>query len=147
MTRNRWFSVLALVAGAGLVGGLGIMPAVGDTSTPSSSVILGGTAQIVNRGAAALPFALVVCDPGDFASLAISLTERSGGGIAAGAGFADVNCTGQIQTVTIPVTANGKPFVKGTAFGQASLFSCGIDTCGESIVSADVKLLKQTHKK
>jgi hypothetical protein len=146
MTRKRWISVLALVAGAGLVGSLGILPAVGDTSTPSTPVILGDTAQIINRGAAALASALVVCDRGDFASLSIALTERSGGGIAAGSGFADVNCTGQIQTVTMPITAFGKPFVKGTAFGQASLFSCGIDICGESTDTGNVKLFRKAHK-
>jgi hypothetical protein len=146
MTRNRWFSTLALIAGAGLVVGLGVLPAVGDTSTPSSPVILGDTAQVVNRGAGALPFALVVCQPGDFAQLSISLTEKSGNGIASGFGYTDVNCNGQIQTITVPISANGKPFVKGTAFGQATLFVCS-NNCTETTDSDSVKLLKKGNGK
>jgi hypothetical protein len=146
MTRNSWISTVALVAGAGLVVGLGILPAVGDSSTPSSSVILGGTAQIVNRGAAAQAFAFVVCPSGDSAQLEISLVEKSGNGIASGFGYVDpVNCTGQIQTITVPVTTSGKPFVRGAAFGQATLFDCSFNSCGQATDSRSVTLQK-AHK-
>jgi hypothetical protein len=142
MTRKKWLiSALALGAACGLAGTVGMLPAVGQSSPPSSPVILGGTARIIDRGAVAKPFAYVVCQPGDFASLTISLSERSGGGIASGTGFGDpINCTGQIQTITVPVPASGKPFVKGTAFGQATLFDCGFNFCGQATNSHNVKL-------
>ena len=117
MTRNRWLTAaLALGAALGLAGSVGVLPAVGQSSPPSSPVILGGTAHIVVRGAAALPFAYVVCQPGDFAQLEIQLTERSGHGIAAGTAYTNqLACNGLIETITVPVTATGKPFVTGTA--------------------------------
>ncbi|MDQ1468224.1 MAG: hypothetical protein QOH10_2639 [Actinomycetota bacterium] len=147
MTRNKLLvAALALGAACGLAGTVGVLPAVGQSSPPSSPVILGRTARILYRGAVARTVVYVVCQPGDFAQLSISLTERSGSGIASGAGFVDsVSCTGQIQTITVPVTAFGKRFVKGTAFGQATLFDCGDFFCGESNDSHSVEL-KTRHK-
>jgi hypothetical protein len=118
-----------------------VLPAVGQSSPPSSPVILGTSAHIIARGAAAKPFALVVCQPGDFAQLSISLSEKSGGGIASGTGYTDtIPCSGQIQTISVPVMAFGKPFVKGVAFGQATFVDCGRFFCGETTVSHKVTL-------
>jgi hypothetical protein len=142
MTRKRWFgAALALGAACGIAGTVGVLPAVGQSSPPSSPVFLGGSAHIVARGAAAKPFAYVVCEPGAYAQLSISLSEKSGGGIASGTRYVDtINCTGQIQKITVPVLANGKRFVKGTAFGQATLFTCGSSFCGDATSSRSVKL-------
>jgi hypothetical protein len=85
--------------------------------------------------------------PGDFAQLEIQLTERSGHGIAAGTAYTNqLACNGLIETITVPVTATGKPFVKGTAFGQATLFDCGPTFCGSASVSHGVKLSKAVPK-
>jgi len=142
MTRNRWLnSALALGAALGIAGTVGVLPAVGQSSPPSSPIKLGTTAHIIAKGAAAKPYALVVCQPGDFAQLSISLSEKSGHGIASGTGYVDtIPCSGQIQTISIPVAAFGKPFVKGVAFGQATLFDCGRFTCGETTVFHKVTL-------
>ena len=142
MIRNKWLTAaLALGAALGIAGTVGVLPAVGAKSPPSSPIVLGPTAHIIVRGAAAKPFVYVVCQPGDFVEVVVSLTERSGNGIAAGTGFADsFNCTGQIEKITVPVTATGKPFVKGTAFGQATLEDCGQFFCGDTTVSRKVKL-------
>jgi hypothetical protein len=143
---KRLIAALALGAACGLAGVVGVLPAVGQASPPSSPVIMGGTAHIVARGAAAKPFALVACQPGDFVQLTISLTERSGKGLASGTGSVDsFNCTGQIETITVPVSATGRPFVKGTGFGQATLFDCGINFCGNTTAFRSVKL-KPAHK-
>jgi hypothetical protein len=142
MTRNRWLTAaLALGAALGIAGTVGVLPAVGQSSPPSSPIVLGSSAHLVARGAAAKPFAYVVCQPGDFAQLSISLSERSGHGIASGQGYVDtISCTGQIQTITVPVAAFGKPFVKGSAFAQADFIDCGRFFCGEAQVSRTIKL-------
>ena len=142
MIRNRWvIGAVALVTGGGIATAVGVLPALGQSSPPSSPVILGSTAQIVAKGAGANPFAYVACDPSSFtASLTITLTEKSGKGIASGTGNIEVTCNGQIETITVPMAATGKPFVKGTAFGQASLFACGPNSCGTTNVSGNVKM-------
>ncbi len=141
MIRNRWVAgAVALAAGGGIAAAVGVLPALGQSSPPSSPVILGSTAQIVAKGAGAYPFAYVACQPGSFASLYITLTEKSGKGIASGSGSTQVNCNGEIETITIPVAATGKPFVKGTAFGQATFYACGPSSCGQTTVSGNVKM-------
>jgi len=87
----------------------------------------------------------VVCQPGDYVDLSISLTERSGHAIASGTGDQDFNCTGQIETVTVPVVATNKPFAAGKAFAQASFFDCGYTGCFQTNASRTVTL--QVKKK
>ncbi len=141
MIRNRWVvGAMALVVGGGIATAVGVLPALGQSSPPSSPVILGPTAQIVAKGAGAYPFAYVACTPGSYASLTISLSEKSGKGIASGSGSTDVTCNGEIETITVPVSATGKPFVKGSAFGEATFFSCGPIFCGQTTVSGTVKM-------
>jgi hypothetical protein len=127
MTRKRWLKAgLALLLGGGLAGAIPGLAAVGQSSPPSSPVILRSSARILDKGAVAKPSAYVVCQPGDLAQLNITLTEAVGKrGLASGNGFSQsFPCTGQIETITVAVVASlpGKPFVAGRAFGQASLF-------------------------
>jgi hypothetical protein len=142
MTRKKWLiSALTIGAACGLAGTMGALPAVGQSSPPSSPVVMGSSAHILFHGAAAKAFAYVVCQPGDYANLTISLTERSGRGIASGTATQyPINCTGQIETITLPVPASGKPFVKGTALGQATLYDCGYYFCGQATAYHSVNL-------
>jgi hypothetical protein len=145
MIRNRWVvGAAALIAGGGIATAVGVLPALGQSSPPSSPVILGSTAQIAAKGAGAYPFAYVACAPGSYASLSISLSESVGKSIASGSGSTDVTCNGEIETITVPVAATGKAFAKGTAFGQATLFSCGPGFCGSTTVSGNVKLTSKS---
>jgi hypothetical protein len=127
MHKNRWMSVAAaLVVGGGAAAALGVLPAVGQSSPPSNAIIVGSTAKIIDRGVAAKPYAYVVCPPGSTISqLSFKLTERSGKFIASGSGYTDINCTGEIETVTVPVTARAHPFVSGKGFAEAEFFYCG----------------------
>ena len=126
MIRKRWSKAgLALVLGGGLAGAIPGLAAVGQSSPPSSPVILRSTARILDRGAVAKPSAYVVCQAGDVAQLSITLTEAVRRSLASGSGFVNsFVCTGQIETITVPVVASlpGKPFVKGRAFGQAVVY-------------------------
>lgn len=67
------------------------------------------------------------------ATLTVSLSERSGRGEATGTGTAvsrngDFRCDGGSHLVDVFVLARLKPFVKGSAFGRATLKVC-TDTC------------------
>jgi hypothetical protein len=126
MFRRKWLTAgLALLVGGGIAAAMPGLAAVGQSSPPSSPVVLQNTAQIVNRGAAALASVLVVCQPGDSTSLTVSLSEKSGNGIAEGSAFqSQLACTGEIETLIVPITPTNKPFVKGTALGQASFTDC-----------------------
>jgi hypothetical protein len=148
MIRHKRIVGALVVGGAvGLVGVLGMLPAIGQKSPPSSPVILLPAGNVVARGAAATASAYVVCHPGDYASLTITLSERSGKHIASGSGRANqIGCSGQIQTIRVTVIPHGAtPFVKGSAFARARFEDCGYYSCGQTAVSHNIKL--KTKKK
>jgi hypothetical protein len=143
MFSRRWLTAgLALLVGGGLAAAIPGLAAVGQSAPPSSPVLLQSPAKILSKGAAAQVTVLVVCQPFDsFTSLNVSLTEKSGNGIASGSAFLQpVPCSGEIETLRIPVTATGKPFVKGTAFGEAAFQDCNFFGCPTSTDSRSVKL-------
>jgi hypothetical protein len=114
------------------------LPAVGQSSPPSSPIILGNTGKIIDKGAAAVVTVRVVCFAGDPAGAQVALNERSGNGIAQGVNSEDFNCTGAIQTLHITVPAASKPFKRGTAFGQSVLVDFA--TFQTSFANRNVKL-------
>jgi hypothetical protein len=122
MISPRW-AKLALVGIAAVPAAIGIqaLPAVGQSS-PSVAAIRLGSGKIAARGAVAYTSAIIACPAGAQAFIQVQLTERSGNGIAQGYGNAQPLCTGNIQDISVPVTASIKPFVRGTAFGQAQIF-------------------------
>jgi hypothetical protein len=141
---------LALVLGAGTAALIPVLPAVGQSSPPSSSIVLASSAALGNKGAVVNTTTFVACGAGDIGQLAISLTEKAGGNsVASGTAFEQFNCTGQIETVTIPVAAGtpfgaGKVFTTGTAFEQAQLQDCTpFFFCNSSSASGNVKLTKK----
>jgi hypothetical protein len=144
MFRRRWLTAAAaLIAGGGIAVSVGILPAVGQSSPPASPVFIGHTATLVARGAAAKSFAYVVCQPGDFVTLQISLTEKVGKRIATGTGVDQgFVCNGLIEKVTVPIPATGTAFTKGVAFGQAYFQDCGFFSCGIASSSGKVSLIK-----
>jgi hypothetical protein len=78
------------------------------------------------RGAAVSVPVLVTCPAGAFASLDVSVTQRSGGSVVSGSRSREITCTGSQQQLTVSVlTAPGsKVFKKGPAFVEAALFGC-----------------------
>ena len=85
MSHRRWLTAgLALVAGGGIATATGVLPAVGQSSPPSTAIILRYQARIIDRGAVALPTTLVVCPANTPAFVQVNLTEHSGNGIASG---------------------------------------------------------------
>jgi hypothetical protein len=152
MRRKRWLTAgLALALGGGTAALIPVLPAVGQSSPPSSPIVLAHTATLADKGAVVNTTTMVACGAGDFGQLAVSLSEKAGGNnVAAGAGIQLFNCTGQIQRVKVPVAAGGllgagKVFTTGTAFEQATLLDCPpfVPFCNQSSASRSVMLTKK----
>ena len=72
----------------------------------------------------------VLCQPGSYTYLSVSVTENVGGDIASGTRSVKIDpCSGRQQSVRLAVTPTQKPFRKGVAFGQATLDSCDRTGC------------------
>jgi hypothetical protein len=63
--------------------------------------------------------------------LYVTVSQRSGSGVAEGFAFESVPCSGSGEQVTVTVQATGgKVFKKGTAVVTAEVFGCNNVTCG-----------------
>lgn len=124
-TRRTVTAVVALVMGGGAAIAIPAGVAVGLSSPPSTPIILRGTATIADRGVVATATALVACPSNFYGDLQISINERSGRFIASGTGYVSFPCTGQIETIKVPVVAYNVPFRAGTAFAQATSYAAG----------------------
>jgi hypothetical protein len=103
-------------------------------------------ARLVSRGAAVDVTLEVTCNaaPGT-AFVQVTVTQRSGSGVAQGFGFEDVGCTGSGEQVVIRVQASGgKAFKQGTAVASAEIFGCTADfsTCGSETDSETIDINK-----
>jgi hypothetical protein len=131
---------VAAVVVAILLGGL---LALFATSGPAVAFFSGGLfldvqvespARLVARGAAVDVPLEVTCNaaPGT-ASVRVTVSQKSGSGVAQGTAFENVGCTGSGQQVTVRVQASGgKTFKQGTAVASAEVFGCtaNFSTCG-----------------
>jgi hypothetical protein len=120
-------AVLAVAIGAILAFAMpaGAALSLQSQSPPRGQVQLGRTASLQANGAAVFTAVNVVCAPGQYASLTVTVTEAVGNTIASGQTVRDIeSCTGRPQKLSVAVTATQRPFAKGIAFGQAALFSC-----------------------
>jgi hypothetical protein len=97
-------------------------------------VQVGSPARLVARGAAVDVPLEVTCNaaPGT-GSVRVTVSQKSGSGVAQGTAFENVGCTGSGQQVTVRVQASGgKTFKQGTAVASAEVFGCtaNFSTCG-----------------
>jgi hypothetical protein len=115
-------AVVAIVAGALLALVLPGEAQVSADSPSAPAIRIESPATLEARGAALSTQVLVVCQPGATAFVSISVSERVGGDIANGGGSNQIQCTGSLQTVDLPVFATGSPFRRGTAFAVANVF-------------------------
>jgi len=128
MFRRKWLTAgLALLVGGGLAAATPALADVGITSPPGSPDTL-VSAQLLSKGAAALVTFRYLCQPGDSPSTQVTLTQKSGNGIATGTTFLTpaLNCDGLPHTAQVDVVAGenffspsgSKPFSTGAAYGQ-----------------------------
>jgi hypothetical protein len=141
MRRKLLYPAVSVACGAVAALSVGVLPAVGQSSPPSTPMKIVATAKIVARGAAAKPQVEVACTSGDFAQVSITLTERVGKRIATGSDSVGFTCSGEIQTVTLPVSATSAPFTKGSAFAQATLFDFGPFSFTQTTKSKTIRLV------
>jgi hypothetical protein len=129
-TARSRFSLIAMgaiAAGAVLAFALPVDAAVSlqSESPPTAEVTLGGTAVLDAKGAVVFAPVNVVCQPGSYSSLNVSVTQNVGSGIASGQTYTEIQqCTGSVQSFEIAVVPTQKAFRRGVAFGQASLYVC-----------------------
>jgi hypothetical protein len=144
-TRLRTRAATAVVAI--LLGGLLALTA---TSGPAVAFFSGGlfldvqveSASLVSRGAAVDVTLEVTCNA-DFADVFVSVSQKSGSGVARGSGFTSVGCTGSGQQVVVRVLASpGKTFKQGTAVVSAEIFGCNNTTCGSETDSEVIDITR-----
>jgi hypothetical protein len=133
MFRRKWLTAgLALVIGGGLAAATPALANVGTTSPPGSpNILLSG--QVISKGAAVLVSFQYLCEPGDSPFTQVTLTQKSGNGLASGATFATppLTCDMLLHTAQVDVVAGqnvfgsggSKPFGSGAAYGQLTFNS------------------------
>ena len=143
MTR-RWVPIaIAITLGAALAATLPVLPAVSQESPPPPVVEIEDTATLAARGAAVLVTVTVTCPAGEEAYLQVGVSQRRGSRAANGFGYVDtLVCTGEPQTVTVPVLASNATFKKGVAFATAQLFVCGRFFCGSVTDAEEITLVE-----
>jgi hypothetical protein len=118
---------------------LGSVLALSATSGPAVAFSSGGlfldvqveSARLVSRGAAVDVTLEVTCNSPFGADVFVTVTQRSGSGVAQGFGSETVGCTGSGEQVVIRAQAfGGKAFKQGTAVVSAEIFGCNNVTCG-----------------
>jgi hypothetical protein len=139
-------AVVAIVAG-GVV-------ALLATTGPAVAFFSGGLfldvrvespATLVARGAAVDVPLEVTCNarPGT-SSVSVTVTQKSGSGVAQGSGFTSVGCTGSGQQIRVRVQPGGagKAFKQGTAVASAELFGCSqnFSVCGTETDSQTISI-------
>jgi hypothetical protein len=131
---------------------LGSVLALFATTGPAVAFFSGGLfldvqvnspAHLVARGAAVDVPLEVTCNSPFGADVFVTVTQKSGSGVAQGFGSDTVGCTGSGQQVTVRVRASGgKTFKQGTAVGDAEIFGCNNVTCGSETDSEVIDIKK-----
>jgi hypothetical protein len=129
---------------------LGGLLALFATTGPAVAFFSGGLfldvqvespAHLVARGAAVDVPLEITCNATGTVDVFVSVSQRSGSGVAEGFGFASFACTGSGQQVTVRVQASGgKIFKKGTAVVSAEIFGCNNVTCGSETDSEVIEI-------
>jgi hypothetical protein len=128
---------------------LGSVLALFATTGPAVAFFSGGlfldvqvqSATLVSRGAAVDVTLEVTCNSPFGADVFVTVTQRSGSGVAQGFGSDTVGCTGSGEQVVIRVQAFGaKAFKQGTAVASAEIFGCNNVTCGSETDSEVIEI-------
>ena len=135
-------AVVAILAGSVL--------ALFATTGPAVAFFSGGLfldvqvespAWMVSRGAAVDVTLEVTCNAPFGADVFVTVTQRSGSGVAQGFGSESVGCTGSGEQVVIRAQEfGGKPFKQGTAVASAEIFGCNNVTCGSETDSEVIEI-------
>jgi hypothetical protein len=85
----------------------------------------------------------VTCNATGSVFVDVSVTQKSGSGVAQGFGSTSVGCTGSGEQIVVRVRASGaKTFKQGTAVVSADIFGCNNVTCGSETDSEVIQIQK-----
>ena len=136
-------ALVAILAGASFALFAPSGPAVAFSSGGLFLDVQVQSARLVSRGAAVDVTLEVTCNATGNAFVDVSVTQRSGSGVAQGFGSTNVGCTGSGEQVVVRVRASGaKTFKQGTAVVNAEIFGCNNVTCGSETDSEVIQLQK-----
>ena len=135
-------AVVALAAGGVL--------ALFATAGPAVAFFSGGLfldvqvqspASLVSRGAAVDVPLEVTCNASSDAFVQVTVTQRTGSGIAQGFAFESVGCTGSGEQLRVRVQAtSGRAFKQGTAVASDEVFGCRPNICGAETDSETITI-------
>jgi hypothetical protein len=136
-------AAVAILAGASFALFAPAGPAVAFSSGGLFLDVQVQSATLVSRGAAVDVTLEVTCNSPFGADVFVTVTQKSGSGVAQGFGSESVGCTGSGEQVVIRVQAfGGKAFKQGTAVVSAEIFGCNNVTCGSETDSEVIQLQK-----
>jgi hypothetical protein len=136
-------ALVAILAGASFALFAPSGPAVAFSSGGLFLDVQVQSATLVSRGAAVDVTLEVTCNAAGSAFVDVSVTQKSGSGVAQGSGSTSVGCTGSGQQIVVRVRAFGaKAFKQGTAVVSAEIFGCNNVTCGSETDSEVIQLQK-----
>jgi hypothetical protein len=136
-------AAVAVLAGASFALFAPAGPAVAFSSGGLFLDVQVQSATLVSRGAAVDVTLEVTCNSPFGADVFVTVTQKSGSGVAQGFGSESVGCTGSGEQVVIRVQAfGGKAFKQGTAVVSAEIFGCNNVTCGSETDSEVIQLQK-----
>jgi hypothetical protein len=136
-------ALVAILAGASFALFAPAGPAVAFSSGGLFLDVQVQSATLVSRGAAVDVTLEVTCNSPFGADVFVTVTQKSGSGVAQGFGSESVGCTGSGEQVVIRVQAfGGKAFKQGTAVVSAEIFGCNNVTCGSETDSEVIQLQK-----
>ena len=145
--RTRLRAKLATAVAVAILAGASF--ALFATSGPAVAFSSGGlfldvqveSATLVSRGAAVDVTLEVTCNSPFGADVFVTVTQRSGSGVAQGFGSESVGCTGSGEQVVIRAQNFGaKAFKQGTAVVSAEIFGCNNVTCGSETDSEVIEI-------
>jgi hypothetical protein len=136
-------ALVAILAGASFALFAPSGPAVAFSSGGLFLDVQVESATLVSRGAAVDVTLEVTCNATGSAFVDVSVTQKSGSGVAQGFGSTQVGCTGSGEQIVVRVRASGaKAFKQGTAVVSAEIFGCNNVTCGSETDSEVIQLQK-----
>jgi hypothetical protein len=129
--RTRFFTLLAALT----IFILAALPA----SAADSSIALASAGKISNKGQVATISVTMVCPVGVSTYAGGSVVQITGRTVASGYGYSEYfTCTGEPQTVSIPVTTQGSPFMGGPATASGYAYWYQYDEYGNYIGEGEV---------
>jgi hypothetical protein len=136
-------ALVAILAGASFALFAPSGPAVAFSSGGLFLDVQVESATLVSRGAAVDVTLEVTCNATGSAFVDVSVTQKSGSGVAQGSGSTQVGCTGSGEQIVVRVRAFGaKAFKQGTAVVSAEIFGCNNVTCGSETDSEVIQIQK-----